>query len=135
MKLFSCGITLIAVLIATQFASAQRRLTPLPHPIGYPQHAPARAAAPLSSAISPWTPLSNQPTFLVDGSANPMLLMDGSVLVQDAGFPDWWKLTPDESGNYVNGTWTQVASLPPGYSPLYHSSAVLPDGRFDRGRR
>jgi hypothetical protein len=130
MKLFSCGITVIAVLIATQFASAQRRLTPLPHPIGYPQHAPARAAAPLSSGVSPWTPLSNEPTFLVDGSSNPILLMDGSVLVQDAGFPDWWKLTPDASGNYVNGTWTEVASLPPGYSPLYHSSAVLPDGRL-----
>jgi hypothetical protein len=28
----------------------------------------------------------------------------------------------------VNGTWSQVAS-PSGYSPLYHSSAVLPDGR------
>jgi hypothetical protein len=84
MKVFSCEITLIAVVLATQFASAQRRLTPLPHPIGFPQHAPARAAAPLSSVASPWTPLTNQPTFLVDGSANPMLLMDGSVLVQDA---------------------------------------------------
>ena len=130
MKLFSCGITLIAVLIATQFASAQRRLTPLPHPIGYPQHAPARTA-PLSSGASPWTPLSNQPTFLVDGSSNPILLMDGSVLVQDAGFPDWWKLTPDESGNYVNGTWTQVASLPAGYSPLSLFSRVA-GWAFDR---
>jgi hypothetical protein len=59
-----------------------------------------------------------------------MLLTDGSVLVQDAAFPDWWKLTPDQYGSYVNGTWTQVASLPSGYSPLYHSSAVLPDGRL-----
>ena len=30
----------------------------------------------------------------------------------------------------VNGTWTQLASLPDGYSPLYHASAVLPDGRL-----
>jgi hypothetical protein len=52
------------------------------------------------------------------------------VLVQDAGFPDWWKLTPDKSGSYINGTWTQIASLPDTYSPLYHSSAVLPDGRL-----
>ena len=29
----------------------------------------------------------------------------------------------------MNGTWSQMASLPPDYSPLYHSSAVLPDGR------
>ena len=127
MKALSCGITLFAVLMAAQFASAQRHLTPLPHPIGYPHHSTVRAAA---TPSSPWTPLTNQPTFLVDGSANPILLMDGSVLVQDAGFPDWWKLTPDQNGSYVNGTWTQMASLPPGYSPLYHSSAVLPDGRL-----
>jgi len=58
------------------------------------------------------------------------LLTDGTVLVQNAGCPDWWRLTPDSSGSYVNGVWTQVALLPPGYSPLYHSSAVLPDGRL-----
>jgi hypothetical protein len=38
-------------------------------------------------------------------------------------------LTPDNTGSYADGTWTQIASLPPGYAPLYHSSAVLPDGR------
>ena len=36
---------------------------------------------------------------------------------------------PDEFGSYVNGTWTQIASTPAGYGPLYHSSAVLADGR------
>lgn len=131
------GMTLIALLAWPQFASAQGHLSPIPHPIGFPQKAAASseaqatvAGAAASKAVSPWTPLTNQPNFLVDGSANPILLMDGSVLVQDAGFPDWWKLTPDRYGNYVNGTWTQVASLPTGYSPLYHSSAVLPDGRL-----
>lgn len=127
MKAVSCVIALFVLLAAAQFASAQRRLTPLPHPVGYPPHSGLRAMKPASY---PWTPLVNQPNFLVDGSANPILLMDGSVLVQDAGFPDWWKLTPDQNGSYVNGTWTQVASLPAGYSPLYHSSAVLPDGRL-----
>ncbi len=39
-------------------------------------------------------------------------------------------MTPDKFGSYVNGTWSQVASLPATYSPLYHSSAVLPDGRL-----
>ena len=132
------GGVLVALLALPQFAVAQHRLTPIPHPIGAPQSRPVQAAAQgfaradvaPDSATSPWTPLSNQPGFLVDGSANPILLMDGSVLVQDAGFPDWWKLTPDQHGSYVNGTWTQVASTPAGYSPLYHSSAVLPDGRL-----
>ncbi len=50
-------------------------------------------------------------------------------MVQDAGSTDWWKLTPDASGSYLNGTWTQLASPPDSYSPLYFSSAVLPDGR------
>jgi hypothetical protein len=63
------------------------------------------------------------------GAANPLLLTDGSVIVQDAGCQDWWRLTPDSSGSYANGTWIQIASLPSGYAPLYHSSAVLPDGR------
>lgn len=121
------GISITA-LVFCQLALAQRR--PLPHAIGFPPRAAARAEATAASNKSPWTPLANQPNFLVDGAANPILLMDGSVLVQDAGFPDWWKLTPDKFGSYAKGTWTQVASLPTGYSPLYHSSAVLPDGRL-----
>lgn len=86
-----------------------------------------------SSASYPWHPLTHQPNFVCEGqpngAANPLLLTDGTVLVQDAGCQDWWKLTPDSSGSYVNGTWSEMASLPPDYSPLYHSSAVLPDGR------
>jgi hypothetical protein len=105
------------------------RTKPLPHPVGapYPSGGPRVNAAPLNS---PWSPLANQPDFLVDGASSPVLLTDGTVLVQDAGFPYWWKLTPDSSGSYVNGSWTQIASLPATYSPLYHSSAVLPDGRM-----
>ncbi|HZI76055.1 MAG TPA: kelch repeat-containing protein, partial [Gemmatimonadales bacterium] len=42
---------------------------------------------------------------------------------------DWWKLTPDNTGSYLNGTWSQLASLPPGYAPDAFASAVLADGR------
>jgi len=59
----------------------------------------------------------------------PILLTDGTVMVQDSQTSDWWKLTPDSSGSYVNGAWTQIASLPDGYAPLYYASAVLADGR------
>ena len=85
------------------------------------------------AAGSPWQLLTNQPPVLdyFDcGPGNPILLTDGTVMLADNGCQDWWKLTPDEFGSYVNGTWTQLASLPDGYSPLYHSSAVLPDGRL-----
>jgi hypothetical protein len=90
------------------------------------------AAIPTLAPGSPWQLLTNQPPVLdyADcGPGNPILLTDGTVMLQDDGCQDWWKLTPDEFGSYVNGTWTQLASTPAGYSPLYHSSAVLPDGR------
>jgi hypothetical protein len=124
------GIALIAFMASPKPVGAQR-LKPIPHAVGAPQSAAgAQTASSEGRSSSTWTPLANQPTFLLDGAANPILLTDGSVLVQDAGFPDWWKLTPDKNGSYINGTWTQVASLPATYSPLYHSSAVLPDGRL-----
>jgi hypothetical protein len=50
-------------------------------------------------------------------------------MVQDSQASDWWRLTPDNTGSYVNGTWSQLASMPSTYGPLYFGSAVLPDGR------
>ncbi len=73
-----------------------------------------------------WTPLNNWASFSA-GAA--LLLTDGSVMTTDIFSTDWWKLTPDDTGSYVNGTWTQLASPPDGYQPLYFASAVLPDGR------
>ncbi|HZS26716.1 MAG TPA: hypothetical protein VFB76_05770 [Candidatus Angelobacter sp.] len=76
-----------------------------------------------------WTPLTHQPSF---GAGTTLLLTDGTVMVQDSAFGSpnhWWRLKPDSSGSYVNGAWTQLASLPSGYDPLYYASAVLPDGR------
>jgi hypothetical protein len=62
-------------------------------------------------------------------AGNQLLLTDGTVLVHDNCAVDWWKLTPDIHGSYVNGTWKRIASLPASYQPLYFGSAVLPDGR------
>ncbi len=50
-------------------------------------------------------------------------------MVQGYQVGNWWKLTPDFSGSYINGSWSQLASLPSGYAPLGYASAVLPDGR------
>ncbi len=72
------------------------------------------------------TKLKNQAP---DGVIVSMLLTDGRVLAQGYGSSDWWTLTPDITGSYVNGTWQQVASLPSGYSPLYMAEAVMIDGR------
>src|ERR1700746_2324424 len=92
----------------------------------------AAALMPTAGAASPWEILNDQPPVLdyADcGPGTPLLLTDGTVMLADKGCQDWWRLTPDQFGSYVNGTWTQLASLPAGYSPLYHGSAVLPDGR------
>ncbi len=86
-----------------------------------------------------WTSLTNPPPFATPidpglGSCNnPLLLTDGSILVQNVGFSvvtgEIWKLTPDEFGSYVNGTWSQLASLPAGYTPYGYASAVLKNGK------
>jgi hypothetical protein len=73
-----------------------------------------------------WTPLAHQPSFT---ASTALLLTDGTVMVQAQESSAWWRLTPDKTGNYVNGTWSQLASMPSGYGPLYYASAVLPDGR------
>jgi hypothetical protein len=71
-----------------------------------------------------WTPLVHQPTF----SASTMLLLtDGSVVCQEAGGINWWRLTPDKSGSYVSGSWNPLA--PMHNTRLYYASAVLKDGR------
>ncbi len=103
-----------------------------------PDFLSATGAPAVTSGV--WTPLNNQPSFFA--SAGAFLLTDGRVLVEDAQLTDvaWWTLTPDNTGSYINGTWTKVASpgpCPNGknaastmYAPLYYASAVLTDGRF-----
>jgi len=87
-------------------------------------------ASPLSASAQTWQPLKNQPSFPVGAIA---LLTDGTVLLheeQDADPQHWYKLTPDNTGSYVNGTIEPIASLPSGYGPFFFASAVLPDGRY-----
>lgn len=89
------------------------------------------AVAPALAAGGTWSFINHPPAF---APASTLLLTDGTVIAQDlgstgAGSPHWWKLTPDSSGSYLNGTWSQLADMPSGYSPLYYASAVLADGR------
>jgi hypothetical protein len=104
------------------------------HPVLTPFRHPAPSGlqpflAPAGTA-SPWTPLVNPPPF---GTPGTMLLeSDGTVLVHDepdnnvtGGTNMWWKLTPDSNGSYIDGTWSQIASMPADYMPLYFASAIL----------
>ncbi len=97
---------------------------------------PAASAPALAPAgTSPWTPLEHQPPF---GTPGTMLLeSDGTVLVHDepdnnttGGTTAWYKLTPNAQGSYIDGTWSQIAPMPAGYTPLYFASAILPNGQM-----
>jgi len=81
----------------------------------------------LPMAAQSWSALNHKASF---NASTALLLTDGTVMVQQIEASAWWRFTPDNTGSYINGTWTQVASLPSGYGPLYYASAVLPDGRL-----
>jgi len=73
-----------------------------------------------------WHTLKHPPTFLTDTA---LQLTDGTVMVHEYLSPNWWRLTPNNKGSYLNGTWSKLASMPSNYGPLYFASAVLIDGR------
>ena len=85
------------------------------------------AAAPFSASAQTLTNLTHQPP---DGALITMQMTDGTVIAQGGNLNDWWKLTPDNTGSYKNGTWTQLATLPSGYAPYAMAEAVLADGRL-----
>jgi hypothetical protein len=73
-----------------------------------------------------WTALTNAPSF---SPSTALLLTDGTIMVQATENNAWWRLTPDNTGSYINGTWSALASMSSSYGPLYYGSAVLADGR------
>lgn len=95
------GVALLAVLAVSGIASAQK-----------------------------WIPLKHQPTF--SGVGAMALLTDGRVLLHEeqSNAQNWYTLTPDNTGSYVNGTIKKIATMPSGYAPLFTGSVVLPDGRY-----
>jgi hypothetical protein len=71
-----------------------------------------------------WTTLKNKPGLY---ASTMLLLTDGAVMCQEEGGLNWKKLTPDQTGDYINGTWTSLA--PAHNTRRYYASAVLRDGR------
>jgi len=110
-------------------------LVPVGPPLGRPKPSGQKPYLGPAGTSSPWTPLKNPPPV---GTPGTMLLeSNGTVLVHDepdnnktGGTTAWYKLTPDSKGSYIDGTWSRIASMPAGYSPLYFASAILPDGRM-----
>lgn len=76
-----------------------------------------------------WEELTNTAPWS-NGPATALLMTDGTVLVQDYCTSNWYQLTPDSTGNYQDGKWTEIGSMPADYGPLYFASAVLSDGKL-----
>ena len=80
---------------------------------------------PLSGqAVGTWSALANSAP---GGVALMLQLSDGTVMCQNSGNTGWYRLTPNSSGSYVNGTWTTMTSMHD--SRRYYGSQVLRDGR------
>ena len=80
--------------------------------------------------VGTWTPVAN---LAPDANGGVMILMsDGTVLCKSRSGGGqgkiWDKLTPNASGSYINGTWSQTAPMI--NDRLYFSSQVLRDGRL-----
>jgi len=99
---------------------------PMPH-IG-PVQGPYHTKNPTSGT---WTDYSGTLPF-VNGPWNPLVLTDGTVLVEDfcTSPQTWYRLTPNKKGSYAKGKWSTISTMPSGYSPLFFASQVLPDGRL-----
>src|SRR5690349_431298 len=83
------------------------RLTPLPGQAARSGHSRALAAP---NGCSRWTPLAHKPGF---APGTMLVESDGTVLVHKepgnvGATADWYRLTPDKTGSYVNGTWSRI---------------------------
>ncbi len=146
-RLFSKLAVVICLFLATGFAmlavgQGSQGVVP-PHAVGV-KPAPVQPDPPSSQVYAPqpttppyWTKLNNAPPVSLGAM---LLLTDGRVLAHEepncsgtncAGmdFTAWYILTPDSTGSYINGTWTEAANMPADYAPLYFGSVVLPDGK------
>ncbi len=110
---------------ASTMLAHRRHTPPLPPPIRHRVTAQDRARA----RAGGWQPVVSQGAF-TGGPGTEMLMTDGTILVSDTCTTNWFSLKPDQSGSYINGTWTAKASLPSNYAPLYFASAVLADGKL-----
>jgi len=78
-----------------------------------------------------WTPVTRTCPAASGGVC--MLLSDGTVICKTfaGGFDGygnlWYRLTPDNQGSYINGTWSPIAPMI--NTRLYFSSQILKDGR------
>ena len=133
----SCMVCALIFLSGVLAVGQSHQALYAPHAVGVTPP-PVRTGTPVlresPTSTASWTKAVNTPPASVGAM---LLLTDGRVLVHSepncsgckGNYSNWYTLTPDNTGSYINGTWTQVASLPSGYAPLFFGSAVLADGK------
>ena len=135
-RLGTCGLVCAFMCLSV---AAQNTEAPYPpfragsSPV-FVQRTPASSPQVVPPSSASWTRARNAPPVSVGVM---LLLTDGRVLVHSepnctgctGNYNNWYTLTPDIHGSYINGTWRQVASFPSGYDPLFFGSAVLADGK------
>src|SRR5438128_1491981 len=107
-----------------EFRKFLESLPPVSHEIVPGQQLPP-GAAPVAGN---WTSLTN-PLSPTRNLSNPILLTDGTVIAHVSCTSNWYKFTPTITGDYINGTWSAIASTAATYGPRFFGSGVLPDGR------
>lgn len=133
---FIACIILIALRLDANTSSSEETV-PLPDALppaeGFPvrqiEPPPNPVSAPLVVTTGTWTPLLH---LAPDTIGLMLLLSDGTVMAKGRAGPDsfgnaWYKLAPDATGSYVNGTWS--ARMPMADTRLWFSSQILRDGR------
>src|SRR4029077_11470967 len=78
------------------------------------------------AAVGSWIQLS---ATMGNNAGHILLLSDATVMVENQQFvsPAWFRLIPDNTGGYTNGTFTNMASM--SYPRTFFASQVLQDGR------
>ncbi len=122
------ALTAIATALLSTSALAMHHQTPAPKNPGFWRYDPSKPAyhAPKGIQSGTWSGLTN--TFPGTGDT-ALLLTDGTVMMHDLCTVNWYRLTPDNTGSYQNGTWSKMGAMPSGYSPLYFGSQVMPDNK------
>lgn len=76
-----------------------------------------------TSGVGSWTSVATQPA---DNIGICMLLPDGTVMAEGSN-SNWWQLSPDGNGHYVNGNWSARNDSTWGHQD--GSTAVLTNGK------
>jgi hypothetical protein len=119
----------IAMPCAGKIAWAESRpLLPL-KALGHTRPYAAPYVAPAKSKSGTWKDYRGSLPFK-QGPDTAVLLTDGTVMVHDVCYGQWYRLTPDKKGRYEAGSWGTAAPMPSGYGPLFFASQMLTDGRM-----